>query len=64
MNLFPGAEHPMFTDAGKHSKRSWPFLFIRLLGSLMLVSKFRLRDLDNYGNSIFFSLFLDLWSFR
>jgi hypothetical protein len=48
---------PIFTDAGKGSKRSWLFLFTRLLKSLMLISKFGLRDFDNYGSSIYFSLF-------
>jgi hypothetical protein len=32
-------------------------LFTRLLKSLMLISKFGLRDFDNYGSSIYFSLF-------
>jgi hypothetical protein len=64
MILFSRAAVPIFTDAGKDLKRSWLFLFIRLLKSHMLVLKIRLRDLDNYDNSVFFSLFFDLWSFR
>jgi hypothetical protein len=44
--IFKGST-PIFTNAGKDSRKSWLFLFIRLLGSFMHGSRIGLRDLDN-----------------
>jgi hypothetical protein len=47
MVLFSRASPPISIDAGKDSRKSWLFLFIRLLGSPMQGSKIGLIDLDN-----------------
>jgi hypothetical protein len=51
---------PPISTSGKISRKSWPFLFIRILGSLMQGSTLGLRDLDNLVSLFSFSLFFRL----